>query len=81
MSLLTLTTSEFMSRMECGQPGNMHVGVVSKSFPRCGQSCAETQEHSVCPGTQGDKPNNAWSDLKHVRVPEHGECNDPWSEL
>ena len=46
-----------------------------KEFSRCGQSCAE---HSVClcPSTQG----TVWSDLKHVRIPQHGECSDTWSE-
>ena len=34
-----------------------------------------------CPGAQGDKPNNVWSGLKHLRIPEHGKCSDPWSEL
>ena len=29
----------------------------------------------------GYKPNNLWSDLKHARAYEHGEQNDPWSEL
>ena len=29
----------------------------------------------------GYLPNNVWSDLKHVRAHEHGECGDPWSEL
>ena len=24
---------------------------------------------------------NVWNDLKHLRAHEHGECNDPWSEL
>ena len=33
MSLLILKTSEFVSGMECGQPGKMPVDVVSKSFP------------------------------------------------
>ena len=72
-----------MSRTKCGQIGKFPVNMVSKSFPRCGQSCAETQEHSVsaCPGTQGDKPNNVWSDLKPLGIPEHGEHSDPWSEL
>ena len=23
---------------------------------------------------------NVWSDLKHLRAHEHGECSDPWSE-
>ena len=41
MSLLTLTTSESMSR-----------------YTR-------------------HKPNNVWSDLKHVRAHEHGELSDP----
>ena len=44
MNLLTLTISdeiESVSLIECGQPGNFPVDVVSKSFPRCGQSCAE----------------------------------------
>ena len=45
MSLLTLTTSEYLSRYT------------------------------------GYKPNNVWSDLKHVRAHEHGEHSDPWSEL
>ena len=39
------------------------------------------QPVSLCPGTQGDKPNNVWSDLKHVRAHGHGEFSDPWSEL
>ena len=29
----------------------------------------------------GYKPNNVWSDLKHLRAHEHGEHSDPWSEL
>ena len=29
----SLTTSESVSRMKCGHPGNMPVDVVSKSFP------------------------------------------------
>ena len=41
MSLLTLTTSESLSRYT------------------------------------GYKPNNVWSDLKHVRAHEHGERSDP----
>ena len=32
MSLLTLTTTESMSWIECGHPGNFPVDVVSKSF-------------------------------------------------
>ena len=26
---------------------------------------------SSCPGGKGDKPNNVWSDLKHLRVHAH----------
>ena len=29
----------------------------------------------------GYKPNNVWSDLKHLRAHEHGELSNPWSEL
>ena len=29
----------------------------------------------------GYRPNNVWSDLKHLRAHEHGELSNPWSEL
>ena len=39
---------------------------------------ASLMRQSSCPGTKDDKPNNVWSDLKHLRAHEH---SDPWSEL
>ena len=72
---------------------------LSRSTERCGSHVKRVMTRSdetvsLCPGTQGDKPNNVWSDLKlgykpnnvwsdlkHLTAHEHGECGDPWSEL
>ena len=79
----SLTTSDSVSRMKCGHPGNMLVDVVSKSFPdvvKVVQKLGNTV-FGLCPGAQGDKPSNVWSGLKHLRIPEHGKWSDPWSKL
>ena len=47
---------------------------MSKKFSGSDQCYAETR---VCPGTQGDNPNNLRSALKHLRIPDHGKCSDP----
>ena len=82
----SLTTSESVSRMRCGHPGNMPVDVVSKSFPGVVKVVQKPREHSVClcRGAQGDKPNNVWTRSRrrrlHVRMSKksgwlHGEVD------
>ena len=44
------------------------------------ESVALTTNESLSRNT-GYKSNHVWNGLKHVRILEHGECSDPWSEL
>ena len=37
------------------------------------KGCCCLVHQSSCPGAKGDKPNNVWSGLKHLRTHEHDE--------
>ena len=63
----TLCSIREMSWMKCGHPGNFP----NVSYRIKVNEFASLMRQSSCPCAKGHKPNNVWSDLKHLRAHAH----------